>query len=169
MQLRRLIPTDAHVYRRMMLDAYERHPDAFTSSAAERAPLALAWWEQRLSSAPDAGDVVLGAFAGERLTGVVGLSFTPREKACLKAQLFGMVVDPAWRNQGVGRLLVLGALAHARERAAVTVVQLTVTQGNRAASQLYLGCGFSAFGVEPMALKLGAGYLAKIHMWCALG
>jgi hypothetical protein len=67
MNIRRLTPTDAPAYRALMLDAYERHPDAFTSSVAERSALPLAWWESRLKLAPLALDVVFGAFRDERL------------------------------------------------------------------------------------------------------
>jgi len=45
------------------------------------------------------------------------------------------------------------------------VVQLTVSDVNAAARALYEGCGFTAFGVEPMAVALGDGYVDKVHMW----
>ncbi|MBS0426345.1 MAG: GNAT family N-acetyltransferase, partial [Proteobacteria bacterium] len=47
MPVRRLAPADAPAYRALMLDAYARHPEAFTSTVAEREPLPLAWWEAR--------------------------------------------------------------------------------------------------------------------------
>src|SRR6478735_2489555 len=79
--VRRLAPADAAVYRALMLEAYERHPDAFTSSADERAALPMSWWESRLDVSPQAGQVVLGAFDGDRLVGAAGLQFEPRGKA----------------------------------------------------------------------------------------
>jgi hypothetical protein len=39
MHIRRLVPADAAAYRELMLVAYARHPDAFTSTAEERAVL----------------------------------------------------------------------------------------------------------------------------------
>jgi hypothetical protein len=50
MPIRRLVPDDAQAYRALMLEAYERHPDAFTSTATERAALPLSWWEARLDA-----------------------------------------------------------------------------------------------------------------------
>jgi len=44
-----------------MLAAYTAHPDAFTSSVAEREKLPLSWWEARLSSSPDAKELALVA------------------------------------------------------------------------------------------------------------
>lgn len=148
-----------------MLEAYAAHPEAYTSSAAERAGLPLAWWETRLSSAPAAQEIVLGALQDGEIAGVVGLSFEQRQKVRHKAILFGMYVRPHWRGRGLGRQLLLAALEHARERPGVLVVQLTVTEGNRPAEALYESCGFARFGVEPLAVAAGSQYLSKIHLW----
>jgi len=151
-----------------MLDAYDAHPDAFTSSATERAALPLAWWERRLGAESGGNEVVIGAFDGATLTGVAGLSFESREKAKHKATLFGMYVPEAKRQQGIGRNLVLAALAHARARPGMRIVQLTVTQGNTAAEVLYGQCGFVRFGIEPFAIAVAGRFLSKVHMWCDL-
>lgn len=164
-----LDPARATEYRELMLGAYARHPDAFTSSAAERAQLPLTWWEARLRESPTASEVVLGAVVDGQLAGVAGLDFEAREKARHKAGLFGMYVAPGFRQHGLGRQLVEAALAYARARPGVRVVQLTVTEGNHAAEDLYVRCGFQRFGVEPMAVSLDGAYLAKVHMWCDLG
>jgi RimJ/RimL family protein N-acetyltransferase len=172
-ELRRLVPADAPAYRTLMLDAYARHPDAFTSSAAERAALPLAWWEARLATGIDATECVVGAFAHDgtayALAGVAGLAFEAREKVRHKATLFGMVVAPSQRGQGIGQALVNAALAEARCRPGVQRVLLTVTEGNRAAEALYARCGFVAFGVELQAVAVPGGYVNKVHMACDLG
>lgn len=168
MTVRRLLPADAAAYRALMLEAYARHPDAFTSSAEERAALPLAWWEARLDESPRAGQVVLGAFDGDRLAGAAGLEFESRAKARHKASLFGMYVAPDSRQAGFGRQLVLGVLEQAVAREGVAVLQLTVTEGNAAAQALYARCGFRVFGIEPFAVALDGRYLSKVHMWRAL-
>ena len=163
--IQRLQPGHAAAYRALMLDAYGRHPDAFTSSVAEREPLPLSWWEERLSADAQAPAVVLGAFTGAALAGAAGLSFEQREKARHKATLFGMYVPQQHRRSGLGRDLVLATLAEARARPGIRVVQLTVTQGNDAAQALYERCGFIPFGVEPMAVAIAGGFVNKVHMW----
>lgn len=163
--VRRLAPDDAAAYRAMMLQAYGNHPDAFTSSVAERESLPLTWWAQRLSRDDDAREVVYGVFCNGVLAGAAGLSVEAREKARHKSTLFGMVVDQAYRGRGLGRLLVQAVLDHAESLPQLRVVQLTVTQGNASAQALYQGMGFVEFGVEPMAVSTGATYLAKVHMW----
>src|SRR2546422_4033550 len=107
MNVRRLVPANAATYRQLMLEAYEHHPDAFTSSVSERAALPISWWESRLNEDPCASAVVFGAFLEHRLGGVAGLAFETREKARHKATLFGMYVPLEFRQRGLGRKLVL--------------------------------------------------------------
>lgn len=127
MNIHRLQPAHAASYRALMLDAYAAHPDAFTSSVAERAALPLPWREARLAAGAAPTEIVLAAGDGSELLGVAGLSFETREKVRHKATLFGMYVAPAYRGQGIGRKLVAAALEHARSRPGLRIVQLTVT------------------------------------------
>ena len=166
--IRRLVPADASEYRSLMLEAYGAHPDAFTSSVAERSALPMSWWEKRLSADPAASDIVVGAFEDGTLAGVAGISFETREKARHKSTLFGMYVPPRFLQAGLGRKLVDAVIAEAQARSGVKVIQLTVTHGNDAAQSLYERCGFASFGVEPMAIAVGDAFLAKVHMWRAL-
>lgn len=169
MSIRRLTPDDAEAYRALMLEAYARHPDAFTSTVAEREALPLSWWTSRLDLSPHAMQLVLGAFDAEsRLAGAAGLLFESRQKSRHKANLFGMYVVPSSRQGGFGRQLVDGLLAEAASREGVKLVQLTVTQGNDAAQALYERCGFATFGVEPFAVAQGGRFLPKVHMWRAV-
>jgi RimJ/RimL family protein N-acetyltransferase len=167
--IQRLEPEHAAVYRALMLQAYARHPEAFTSEVSERSDLPLSWWERRLSAEPRPQHMVFGAFAdvemaGE-LAGVAGLSFETRPKLRHKAALFGMYVAPAFRQRGLGRALVNAVLAGAKARAGVKVIQLTVTQGNAKAIALYEACGFKPFGVEPFAMAVANGFVSKVHLW----
>ena len=164
----RLHPTDAADYRALMLDAYARRPDAFTSTVAERASLPLAWWRSRLAEGERPAEMVLGVRREGRLDAVAGLAFEKRERLRHKALLFGMWVAPEARRRGVGRTLVEAVLAQAGARAGIALVQLTVTQGNLEAQALYERCGFRPFGIEPMAVAAGetGHFVAKVHMWC---
>jgi ribosomal protein S18 acetylase RimI-like enzyme len=169
MTIRRLVPSDVQTYRELMLEAYELHPDAFTSSHAERDALPLAWWESRLAVGPLASEIVLGTFQSGQLAGVAGLSFESREKTRHKATLFGMYIPARFRHRGLGRQLVLAVLEQAKARGGLTIVQLTVTQGNTGAHLLYEKCGFVQFGLEPFAIANGPEFFSKIHMWRDLG
>ncbi|WP_348749012.1 GNAT family N-acetyltransferase [Pseudomonas rhodesiae] len=162
MLIRALGPEDAEAYRALMLEAYDTYPQAFTSSVAERAAMPLSWWQKRLDNPLDR---LLGGFDGERLVGIVGLAFEPKEKARHKVTLFGMYVTALSQQQGLGRRLVEAALAEARRHPRLKVIQLTVTAGNTAAFALYQRCGFIQYGLEPLAVRVGEDYFDKIHMW----
>jgi RimJ/RimL family protein N-acetyltransferase len=162
MWIEQLDASHALAYRELMLEAYDRHPQAFTSSVRERAVMPLSWWEGRLTSKLD---VVLGAFEAGTLAGIVGLAFEPREKARHKAILFGMYVSADFRQHGLGFELVQAAIAEAQRHPALKVIQLTVTAGNDAAFNLYQRCGFIQFGLEPLAVRVGEDYFDKVHMW----
>ncbi len=163
--IQRLTPNQAPAYRALMLEAYRLHPDAFTSDVSERGALPMAWWEHRLDSSPDANGVVFAAIEGEALLGVAGLSMERRSKARHKSTLFGMYVPQVHRGQGIGAELVRTALAYAQAQPQLLLVQLTVTEGNRGAQGLYARLGFKPFGVEPLAVAVGQGFVAKVHMW----
>jgi GNAT superfamily N-acetyltransferase len=162
MWIERLDASHALNYRELMLEAYDRHPQAFTSSVRERAAMPLEWWESRLTGKLD---VVLGAFEEGQLAGIVGLAFEPREKAWHKATLFGMYVRDTVRQRGLGYQLVQAALAEAQAHRGLRLIKLTVTAGNDEAFNLYQRCGFVQFGLEPMAVRVGEDYFDKIHMW----
>jgi ribosomal protein S18 acetylase RimI-like enzyme len=164
----RLGPAHLERYRALMLEGYASHPDAFTSSAAERAALPLDWWQARLKDEPSPSVVALGVELGGELAGAVGVAFESREKIRHKATLVGLYVREHFRTLGVGAALVAAVLATARERPGVLLVQLTVSDHNVGAKRLYRRHGFVEFGVEPMAMAAGAGYVAKCHMWCNL-
>jgi GNAT superfamily N-acetyltransferase len=163
--IRRLEPADAQHYRAFMLEAYANHPEAFTSSPHERAALPLSWWEARLHTAPDAPERVLGAFVQSTLVAAAGLAMERGIKTSHKSRLFGMVVAPAHRRFGVGEALVKAVLDEARRITPLALVQLTVTDINLSARQLYARCGFIEFGLEPMAVCVDGQYFGKCHMW----
>jgi RimJ/RimL family protein N-acetyltransferase len=162
MWIERLDASHAPDYRALMLEAYDRHPQAFTSSVRERACMPLEWWESRLTGKLDR---VFGAFEEGRLAGIVGLALEPREKARHKATLFGMYVSAPVRQRGLGYQLVQAVLAEAQQHPQLRLIKLTVTAGNDAAFNLYRRCGFVQFGLEPMAVRVGEEYFDKIHMW----
>ncbi len=162
MVIQRLDASHALAYRALMLEAYDRHPQAFTSSVRERAAMPLSWWESRLTSSLD---VLFGAFEAGELVGIVGLALESREKARHKSTLFGMYVSDKVRQRGLGHELIQAIFIEARARPGLKLIQLTVTAGNDAALALYQRCGFVQFGLEPLAVRVGEEYFDKIHMW----
>ncbi len=86
-----------------------------------------------------ARDLMLGAYAGERLVGsvaVIGRSMGPDG-----AQLRFFIVDPDWHGRGVGKALLARALAWCREQGLAKVFLWTV-DGLPASRRLYEKAGF---------------------------
>jgi len=160
--IRRLEPADAAAYRALRLRGLAEHADAFTSSFEEESAKPLAAIEGRL--APDSGDAVWGALAGEVLAGMVGLGREPRAKGRHRALVFGMYVAPEHGGRGVGTALLQHLIGEARRQPGLEQLTLTVTDTNAGARALYEKAGFRSFGIEPRAIRVGDRYHGKNHM-----
>lgn len=162
--IRRLGAADAEAHRGLMLGAYAREPEAFTSSVAERVDLPLDWWARRLGG-EGSDEQVWGAFVGERLVGAAGLSREPRERTAHRGFVFGVAVEPDQRRRGIARQLVRTLQADALHWPGLRLLELTVSDGNASAKRVYEDCGFIAWGCEPRALALDDGReVGKWHM-----
>ena len=163
MHVARLEASDALRYRELMLEAYETVPDAFTSTAAERAAEPEAFWLRRIAD-PAGRGAAFGAFDAGELVGAAALELSGKTRTRHKALVVGMYVEPAARGRGAGRALLRAIIDHALDRDELRVLTLTVTDGNEAAVELYRSVGFTAFGVEPLAILTPTGFKAKVHM-----
>jgi ribosomal protein S18 acetylase RimI-like enzyme len=164
MLVRRLTLADAQDYRTMRLRSFREHPEAFTTSYEELERQSLAETEKRMLAA---NMKFWGAFDGEHLCGYVGLDRETRAKSHHKATLVGMYVEPESAGRGIGRELVEALLQDARADG-LSLIVLTVTDGNDRATGLYERFGFKSFGVEPKAIRVGGRYFGKNHMYLDL-
>jgi len=150
-EIRRLTAGDAEAYRRIRLDALRLHPEAFSAAYEDEKTLGMQQVVERLTTTV----TMFGAFteAGD-LVGMVGLRLNRGAKVRHKADLISMFVDAAHRGSGVSRRLVEAVIAGARDAGAVEL-QLFVTAGNARAQRMYRAMGFTPYGVERRALKVG--------------
>ena len=163
--IRLLLPADAAAYLTLRLQAFEQHPQAFTSSAEEEAQKPLSWSVQRLTPEPSKPhDAFWGAFEAGALVGMVGLHGRYRPKEQHNATVVGMYVAQAASGRGLGRALLQALLAQARQCPTLEQVDLTVTAGNLSAQHLYEACGFKVYGVLPHAVKVNGQDHAKVLM-----
>lgn len=157
-EIRRLISEDAVLYRDIRLEALRSSPEAFASAFETENARPVDWFAERLES----GAVVLGAFDGSELVGILGFLIGDGPKRRHKGALVGMYVRAAARRAGVGRQLIEAALDLATQ--SVELVQLSVTGGNEPAHRLYRSVGFVEYGMERRALKIDGRYYDEILM-----
>lgn len=162
LEIRRLGPADATVYRELRLRGLRENPDAFTSSYEEEADKPPDAILARLGT--DAREAVYGAFATGVLVGIVGVGREPRAKNRHKASVFGMYVAPEHARRGIGMALLRHAIDEARRQPGLRQLVLTVTDSNTAARKMYEKLGFRSFGVEPDAICVGGDFFDKNHM-----
>jgi RimJ/RimL family protein N-acetyltransferase len=163
MRIARLIASDAPLYRELMLEAYVKAADAFTSTAEERAREPLSWWEKRIASTEGLSESY-GAFDEATLIGTVALEYSAKPKTKHSALVIGMYVRPAFRRSGAGLALIKAAVSAVGARPELQALRLTVTEGNEPAIRLYKSVGFVAWGIEPHAIRTEAGFRGKVHM-----
>ncbi|UFX48325.1 GNAT family N-acetyltransferase [Bradyrhizobium sp. 41S5] len=157
-EIRRLLPADAALYRDIRLEALRFSPEAFGSAYETESVHPGEWFADRLTS----GAVILGAFRDGELAGIVGFVAAEGPKRQHKGALVSMYVRQASRRGGVGRLLVESALEFAVQ--SVELVQLAVVKGNEPAVRLYRSMGFVEYGLEQHALKIDGRYYDDILM-----
>ena len=156
-EIRRLTPADATVYRDIRLAGLSDSPEAFGSTFDRENAKPLAWFCDRLRNSQ-----VFGAFRSTDLAGIAGFVIREGEKERHKGLLWGMYVRPDSRNAGVGRQLVEAVIDHARD--GVEVIQLSVVSGNESARRLYARLGFVEYGVERNSLKQDGRYYDEVLM-----
>lgn len=161
-QIRRLTPADAALYRGIRLAGLKYSPEAFGSTFEAEAARPLAWFFNRLATSQ-----IFGAFRGRDILGVAGLAVRDGEKEAHKGLLWGMFVTPDARGAGVARRLVEAVVDCARGR--VELIQLSVVVGNEPARKLYARLGFVEYGIERNSLKQGGRYYDEILMAKDLG
>ena len=99
-EVRRLLPVDAALYRDIRLEALKLSWEAFGSTFGTEHAEPLTWFADRLESS-----VVFGAFDGADLVGTTGFFIRHGRKEAHKGVLCGMYVRPGARKAGVGKQL----------------------------------------------------------------
>jgi ribosomal protein S18 acetylase RimI-like enzyme len=167
MVVKKLVISDAKQYRELMLTAYDLCADAFTTTAQERLNEPESFWSKRIAD-PAGLSNAFGAFNAQTLIGSVALEFSQKTKTRHKACVIGMYVSAEARGTGAGRALMNAAIDFAMAKPEIALLNLTVTEGNEVAINLYRSLGFQLIGVEPMAILTPSGYQGKVHMWLPL-
>ncbi|MGE0825618.1 MAG: N-acetyltransferase family protein [Candidatus Binatia bacterium] len=160
-EIRLLTPDDTDALVRLRREALESEPLAFSASLEDDRGLDADFVRQSLAETRDSA--VFGAFS-PGLVGMVGVYRDPQRKAAHKAHIWGMFVQPAFRQSGIGDDLFSAAIRHVRGMPRVSQVHLGVSETAEPARRLYERHGFKVWGTEPCALSYREHLVAEHHM-----
>jgi ribosomal protein S18 acetylase RimI-like enzyme len=108
---------------------------------------ARAYWSEALDHAAAGGRVILAARAETVLVGTVTLYLDTPPNQPFRAEIWKLMVDPAYRGRGYGRALMVEAERRARAAGRSLLTLDTAVEGG--ASELYESLGWARAGVIP--------------------
>lgn len=165
--IRALTASDAADFRALRIEALHDSPRAFSTSAEEEEARSLQETATRIEPGP--GFVVLGAYDGVQLVGMVGIRREAHAKERHKATMWGMYLTPSARGRSVARALVAELLQRAAAMQGLRQVNLGVAADNEPARRLYEAFGFEAFGHERNALVVDGEDVDEVFMVRVIG
>jgi RimJ/RimL family protein N-acetyltransferase len=151
-----LTDTDAAGFYAVRRRALQDEPEAFVMMPDEMASMEAVTERFKAEWSGQHG-FVMGAFDPE-LMGIVGCMREPRVKRLHVAVIWGMYLAVERRGHGLGRRLLLDAIARAKEWPEPEQFWLEVTSTNVPARTLYLSCSFQVVGLRQRALRIGDRY-----------
>ncbi|WP_249316579.1 GNAT family protein [Bacillus sp. FJAT-50079] len=133
------------------------NPEAFGSTYEREVKFPLETVVERLKPTKD--KFVIGAFADNgSLVGSVTFMRENSLKTSHKGNIFGMYVAPDFREQCLGKSLMVELIRRAKNCDGLEQINLTVVSENDSAKKLYKSVGFEVYGVERSALKFNGQY-----------
>jgi ribosomal protein S18 acetylase RimI-like enzyme len=141
-EIERITPQTALVFRDVRLRALLDSPTAFSSTYAKESALPDEEWMKRSVRWSSEGAAMLLAFEGDVACGIIG---SYQEEDPKRAQIISMWVDPAFRRAGVGKALIDAIVNWAWSRG-VLELKLMVTSANPGAIAFYERMGFKMTG-----------------------
>jgi ribosomal protein S18 acetylase RimI-like enzyme len=163
MNIRILTEADAKIYYALRLRALKEDPEAFGASYEQALQRPIDWFAERIRSKSN-GSFTLGAFEPDQLIGTVGFARDEGDKFIHKGDIWGMYVAPEFRRRGVGRALMLDAIARVRMIEGLEHISLGVMITQTTARKLYTALGFVTWGIEPNAVRVNGRYIDEEFM-----
>lgn len=166
MTIRPLEIDDFHGFLELQRIALRQAPEVFGSDYDWFEGLSVLTKEQRFEQYINFPyQYVLGAFDSDgALIGMVGYAGSELSKLRHKGRIWGLYVLSEHRGKGVASSLVKAVIEAAQELLDVEQIQLAVSRHNEASYGLYLRLGFTVYGTELRAMKIGSEYVDEYLM-----
>ncbi|WP_429807985.1 N-acetyltransferase family protein [Ensifer sp. B1-9] len=143
MRIKHLEEEDVDIFRRIRLEALNREPQAFASTAADWERLSTEEWRARLTA-----NAVFVAFDGDEPVGIMGLMRERASRLAHRGTIIMVYVCDEARGSGVAQQLLAQLTDHARA-AGIRLLELVVRADNPTAIRFYERAGFYKIGHVP--------------------
>src|SRR5512135_821822 len=161
MRIRQLIEADVEIYRELRSYCLRESPHAFTNSYEEFSQRTTDSIAQQFRSHEN---FTLGAFEEDRLVGMVGFYRESALKLRHKGYIVSMYVLPEYRSRGIARALLMEAIDRVKRLPDLKQLLLGVVVTQATAKRLYESLGFTVYGREPDAVRVGDEYFDEEFM-----
>ena len=155
---RKLLPSETKQYREIRLESLKLFPENFGSSYETEAAKPKLAFEINIELKNDKAFIV-GAFEGEKLSGICGFVQETNEKTRHRGLIIQMYVQPAYQGKKLGLQLLQATIQEAFKIPEVEQIALGVMTTNLSAIKIYEQAGFKEFGIHPGYSKIGDKYL----------
>lgn len=156
-------PEHAESFWQLRLESLVNSPENFGSTYEEDSVRPMEAVQARVT--PSNSSFILGAYTADgQIVGMLGFKQEQSIKVKHKGYLWGMYVKPMFRNQGVGKKLLVEAIEKAKSADGLEQINLGVVTGNASAKGLYDSVGFVVYGCEKNALKYNGEYYDEYLM-----
>jgi len=157
LEIRRLVPGEENLYRKVHLDSLRTFPDHFGTLFEDQCLVERLPFEDFIQNASE-DNFVHGAFSGKTLAGIAGFRRESRPKTRHRGEIVQMFVSPAIQGKGVGEKLLRSVIDAAFSLPGLESVELSAVAENEAARKLYERVGFKTYGIRSCYFKHGERY-----------
>lgn len=150
--IRRLTPADAEIFREIRIEGFRNHPTAFGSGLANVIDQPLSFFESWLADLN-----AYGAFEGNELVAVAAFAQGKGANVRHTANLIAVYARPQARGKGImGRMVEI--MCQDAKQEGIEQMSLCVVTDNQAAIKTYLKLGFERYGLARKAIKYDGQY-----------
>lgn len=137
-------------YKTIRLEALKNNPTAYSTTYDEALEYSDDEWRRRITrgtrGAKQDCSLYLFAYDGEKVVGMVGAFWEDKSVLRHKAEVFGVYLNPEYREKGIGKRLLEAVLIEIKKNVQFTKIVLGVNASNSSALNLYESLGFKKSG-----------------------